>query len=92
MTDTNHQSNPDEHEEEESELLPDLWVENSTNIIHECQFFDGFVLLRPCTPSLYLAIRKLSNVEFMEDFEPFCGNRDHIREFMRNAEPHFIIN
>jgi hypothetical protein len=74
------------------ELLPELWVERSTRLIYECKFFDGFILVRPATPAIYLAIRKVSDKQFMEEFDEFCGDREAAREFIRNAPPEFIVN
>lgn len=87
MTDTGPEP---EHDEEE--LLPELWVEKSTRLIYECKFFDGFILVRPATPGLYTAIKKLSNKQFAEEFEDFCGGKDAVREFLRNSPPDFIIH
>lgn len=89
MTDTAPQTN---YADDDEELLPDLYVEKDTHLIYECKFFDSFVLVRPATPRLYLAIKKLNHKQFVEQFEEFCGNKDEVRDFIRDAEPNFIIN
>lgn len=88
MTDTN----PRPECEEEEELLPELYVEKDTQLLYECKFFDTFVLVRPATPRLYLAIKKLNHQQFLSQFEEFCGNKDEVRDFIHGAEPDFIIN
>jgi hypothetical protein len=73
--------------------MPDLYVEKSTSMIYECKFFDTFVLVRPATPMLYLAIKKISHNEFMDDFEEFGGCPDEARDFLRgNKTPAFILD
>lgn len=73
------------------ELLPDVYVEKATRLIYECRFFDTFVLVRPATPKLYLAIKKLRHDDFINDFEEFGGDRKQVREFIHDAEPDFIL-
>lgn len=87
MTDTDLLDN----EYEEDELLPDLFVEKDTHLIYEVKFFDTFVLVRPATPLLYLAIKKLDHHVFCRDFEEFCGSKKAVREFMQSREHDFII-
>lgn len=79
-------------EENFEELLPDYYVQKSTSMIFECKFFDSFVLVRPATPRLYLAIRKVSHKEFMDGFEEFCGDREYVRDIIRGrTEPELFI-
>lgn len=73
-------------------LLPDFYVEKDTQLIYECKFFDDFVLVRPATPRLYLAIKKVNHREFIEKFEECSCDKDQLRDFMRGAEPEFILN
>lgn len=87
MTDTDQEDSDDS-----IELLPLLYVERSTNLIYECKFFDTFVLVRPATPVLYLAIKKLGHDEFMDTFDEFMGDPKKVREFINNSPPEFILN
>lgn len=80
-----------EPEVEEEELLPDIFVEIATSLLYEVRFFDTFVIVRPATPALYLAIRKLSHVDFSRLFEEFGGNKEEVRAFMRGMTPDFIM-
>lgn len=83
----------DEGEEDFEELLPDYYVQKSTSMIFECKFFDSFVLVRPATPRLYLAIKKISHREFMDTFEEFYGDKDQVRDIIRGkVEPELLIH
>jgi hypothetical protein len=83
----------DEIEEGEDldELLPDIYVETATGLLYECKFFDGFVLVRPASPTFYLAIKKMSHVDFSREFEEFSGDLDEARAAIRGEMPGFIV-
>lgn len=87
-TDTSQAPEP---EEDEDELLPDLWVERETSLIYEVRFLETCTIVRPVTPHFYLSIRKMSHMEFARDFEEFFGDRDAVREFVRGTEPEFVV-
>jgi hypothetical protein len=91
MTDTSQAPEDEDTEDDEDELLPDLWVERSSSLIYEVRFLDTCVIVRPVTPSFYLAIRKLNHMEFARDFTEFCGDKDAVRDFVRKAPPDFIV-
>lgn len=92
MTDMPQRAEPEAEDfEETADLLPDLYVEKKTHFIYEVKFFDSFVIVRPATPSFYLAIRKLSHVDFSKEFEEFGGDQDVARAFIKGEEPAFII-
>lgn len=76
---------------EEEDLLPDLYVEKSSHIIHEVKFFDKCVLVRPATPGLYLAIRKLSHDEFLREFEEFSGDIQEVRDFIKGKTAEILV-
>jgi hypothetical protein len=91
MTDINLPDYDREEEEEETELLPDLYTETKTGLIYEVRFFDTFCIVRPATPMFYLAIRKMTHVEFSKEFEPFLGDPEIVRAAIRGATPDFIV-
>jgi hypothetical protein len=81
-----------EDDEELEELLPDIYVEITTGLLYECKFFDTFVLVRPASPSFYLAIKKMSLTDFVGKFDEFCGDRDEARIAIRGGTPEFIVD
>jgi hypothetical protein len=72
------------------ELLPDIYVENSTTLLYEVKFFENFVIVRPATPTYYLAIRKLSHHEFASEFSEFFGDKEYVRDAIRGQAPMFV--
>lgn len=83
----------DDHEDEElEELLPEIYVEIASGLLYECKFFDNFVLVRPASPSFYLALRKLSITDFAGHFEEFCGDHREARLAIRGGPPGFIVD
>jgi hypothetical protein len=89
MTDTSQA--PDYDEDGEELELPDLYTETESSLIYEVKLFQNFVFVRPATPELYLAIRKLSYPEFARQFRPFYGDKDAVRQMMWGAAPDFIV-
>lgn len=73
------------------EMMPDLYTETATKLLYEVKFFQSFVLVRPATPLFYLAIKKISPLEFSRDFLPFEGDHEAARDAIRGAEPEMII-
>lgn len=65
------------------EVYPDgpsfFYVEKSTSLIYEVQFFKDYVLTRPASPMFYLAIKKLSHVDFAGEFEEYCGDHEAVK-------------
>lgn len=82
----------EEGQEDEEELMPDLYVEKTSRTIFEVKFFDKFVLCRPATPAFYLAIRKIPLMKFIEEFEEFAGDREAARAMLRGEQPEFMID
>lgn len=82
---------PQPEQEYEEELLPDIYTEKSTGLIYECKFFDKFVIVRPASPAFYLAIKKLSLVEFSKYFEEFGGDVSEVRNAIRGGSIDFIV-
>jgi hypothetical protein len=91
MTDTNQEPELLDNDEDE-ELLPGLYVEKKTKIIYEVKFFDNCVLVRPATPGLYLAIRRISHDEFSKDFDEFSGDTKEVREFIKGKNREFEVS
>ncbi len=75
----------EEVEEADFDDHPEMYVEKTTRIIYEVRPFEDFVLIRPMTPQLFLAIKKLTHVQFAHNFEVFHGDRDEVREIMWGA-------
>lgn len=80
-----------EEDEELDDLFTEIYVENSTNIIYEVHMFDGFCLVRPASPNVYAAIRKLTHVEFSGEFREYHGDHEAVRNYLRNAGADLII-
>jgi hypothetical protein len=92
MTDTSLTAEDyNEIEEEGVETLPDLYTEVETDLLYEVRFFQNFVLVRPATPTFYLAIKKLSHLEFSKDFREFQGDHETARNMIRGQESDFVI-
>lgn len=90
MTDIDPEVDAEVDEDDVLEL-PDLYTEIETSLIHEVRLYQNFVFVRPATPELYLAIRKLSYPEFARAFRPFYGDKDSVRQMMWGAPPDFIV-
>ena len=78
-------------DEDEKDIFYDIYVETSTNLIYEVQFFDTFALVRPASPNLYLAIRKVSIMDFAKEFHEFLGDAQQVRAFLDNSAAQFLI-
>lgn len=78
-------------EEEEDEIFYEIYVETASNLIHEVQFFDNFCLVRPASPNLYLAIRKLNLTDFAKEFHEYLGDAAAVRSYLRNSNPEVIV-
>jgi hypothetical protein len=88
---TEYEGEEEEIEEEEGELFYEIYVETATNLIHEVQLFDDFVLVRPASPNLYLAIRKLPILEFSKEFHEYLGDCQAVRDYLKNSLADIVI-
>lgn len=78
-------------QETEDDLIGDIYVEKSTSLLYEVKFFKGFVIVRPASPSFYLAIRKMSDAEFAHEFDEYYGDHEEVIDAIRGMQPEFIV-
>jgi hypothetical protein len=76
---------------EDSDIFYDIYVETQTNLIHEVQLFEDFALVRPASPNLYLAIRKLPLLEFSKEFHEYLGDCQAVRDYLKNSLADIVI-
>ena len=77
--------------DDDSDLFSDIYVEISTGYIYEVQLFDTFCLVRPASPNMYGAIRKLDHVQFSGEFAEFLGDLEEVRNILRGGTSSFEI-
>lgn len=78
--------------DDDRDLFTQIYVETSTNLIHEVHMFDNFCLVRLASPNFYSDIRKFSHVEFAREFHEYDGDLDAVHEMLRGSQPDFIVS
>jgi hypothetical protein len=91
MADDSYEIEEDEEEEQEDEIFYEIYTEVATNMLYEVQMFSDFVLVRPASPSLYTAIRKLSVIDFSKEFREYYGDAEAVRETLRSSRADLIV-
>lgn len=92
MTDTEVMAEAFEEPEDNSDLFGDIFVETATGYIYEVQMFDTFCLVRIASPNMYGGIQKYSHVEFAGKFHEYAGDMEDLHDYLRGANPDFLVS
>jgi hypothetical protein len=82
------ETDPDEF----GDIIGDIYTERTSNLLYEVKFFQDFVLVRPANPTFYLALRKLSHLEFANEFAEYWGDHAAVKEAIRGMSPDLVID
>lgn len=69
-----------------------LYTERSTNLVYEVKLFDDFALTRPATPGFEQAIKRVSLLTLLRDFDEYAGDGEDFHRVAHNEEPIYVIN
>jgi len=63
-----------------------FYTERATTLLYEARLFGDFIIVRPATPGLQDAMRRLTYNEFLRDFDEYVGHPDEVRDIQRIPE------
>jgi hypothetical protein len=75
---------------EEVEMFYAYYVEKSSRLIYQVQFFDTFVMYRPATPGFESLIKRMELSEFLDEFDEFEGDPRLLDDFI-DGEAQYLL-